>query len=95
MVRWEAWVYGEGSQGRIQLSAGGEHAAAKRFLNRHVLGAAGYMTFSAALEERGVDRVKICVKDPARKGSQEHPNYPTVYTFADDNGEEWRLVNTS
>lgn len=80
-MQWETWIYGNGDQARLRIEAGEEHGAAENFLNRYVFGSKGYGTFAETLVEHGVGTVKVCVKNPGKKGTRKHPNYPTVYTF--------------
>lgn len=78
MALWEVWEYGYGDGGRIRYRAPSADKAVKAFLERRV--ASGLM-FREFLEEKGQEKVKVCVKDPRKEGTRESPNYPSVHTF--------------
>ncbi|MDY6761845.1 MAG: hypothetical protein SVY41_02250 [Candidatus Nanohaloarchaea archaeon] len=78
MPRWQVWEYGYGDGARLHYQAPTPEKAVKAFLERRV---ASGTTFREALEEQGQDEIHICVKDPTVKGTQDNPNYPTVFTY--------------
>jgi hypothetical protein len=36
-------------------------------------------TYRDHLQEQGIDRLLICVKNPAQQGTRKNPNYPSVH----------------
>ncbi|MDY6769010.1 MAG: hypothetical protein ABEI97_05450 [Candidatus Nanohaloarchaea archaeon] len=78
MPRWQVWEYGYGDGGRMHFHAPTPEKAVKAFLERQV---ASGKTYRQALEDRGQEAVKVCVKDPSVEGTRQNPNYPDVHTY--------------
>ncbi len=74
----EVWEYGEGDGPRNMYEAGSEEKAMKAYLERQLVTG---RTYREHLQRDGVDRLLLCVKNPALKGTRQNPNYPSVYTI--------------
>lgn len=78
MPMFEVWEYGEGDGPRNMYEAVSEEKAIKAYMERPLVNG---KTYRAHLQDQGAERLLICVKDPAKKGTRENPNYPSVYTI--------------
>lgn len=92
MSLYELWEYGYGNLSRFRYQARDEEKAIGKFMSRKVMGKRGYTTFKENLLEKGQDRILLCVKDPNKSGTKEHPNYPSIFhlKFQKEN-EEWKI----
>lgn len=78
MTMFEVWEYGEGDGPRNTYQAVSEERALKAYLERQLVTG---RTYREHLQDDGVDRLLLCVKNPALKGTRQNPNYPSVYTI--------------
>lgn len=76
MALWEVWRYGDGDGGRLRFRRPSPYHAVTAFLDRRV---ATGRTYRGMLQERSIDRVLVCVKDPAASGTRRNPNYPDIH----------------
>ncbi len=94
MPIFEVWEYGEGDGPRNTYTAVSEERAMKTYLERQLVTG---KTYRHHLQQDGIDRLLLCVKNPALKGTRQNPNYPSVYTLEFENNIEsafeGKLVN--
>lgn len=76
MPLFEVWEYGEGDSPRNTYQAPSEEQAITAFLDRLLISG---KTYRDHLQEQDIDRILVCVKNPAHKGTLQNPNYPSVY----------------
>lgn len=74
----EVWEYGEGDGPRNVYESVSEEDALKAYLERPLFTG---KTYREHLKKEGIERLLLCVKNPANKGTRENPNYPSVYTL--------------
>lgn len=85
MTMFQVWEYGAGDGPRNMYQAVSEEKAMKAYLERQLVTGRTYREY---LKQDSVDRLLLCVKNPALKGTRQSPNYPSVYTLDFSDGVE-------
>lgn len=73
---YEVWEYGYGKGGRFRYKAFKEDEAVEKFLNRRIFRGESFQEYLK--QDLKYMKIKVCVKNPFRKGTRKKPNYPEV-----------------